>query len=59
MGNLTPLPILSEIKVGKMACFGFCAASFFIWGEGGLLVHFILSKIVGLLRLREFKLFVL
>ena len=41
MGNLTPLPILSEIKVGKMACFGFCAASFFIWGDGGLLFHFI------------------
>lgn len=38
-----PLP---KIKDGKMACFGFCTASSLIWGDGGLLFHFILSKIV-------------
>ena len=35
---------------GKMARVGFCAASSLIWGRGeggGLLFHFILSKIVG------------
>ena len=35
-----------QIKDGKMARFGFCAASSLIWGDGGLLFHFILSKIV-------------
>ena len=37
-------------KDGKMARFGFCAASSLIWGGGGgggLLFHFILSEIVG------------
>ena len=29
-----------------MACSDFCAASSLIWGNGGLLFHFILSKIV-------------
>ena len=38
-----PLP---KIKDGKMACVGFCTASSLIWGDGGLLFHFILSKIV-------------
>ena len=31
---------------GKMARFGFCTASSLIWGDEGLLFHFILSKIV-------------
>ena len=31
----------------KMARFGFCVASSLIWGDGGLLFHIILSKIVG------------
>ena len=31
---------------GKMARFDFCAASSLIWGDEGLLFHFILSKIV-------------
>ena len=30
----------------EMARFSFCAASSLIWGDGGLLFHFILSKIV-------------
>ena len=30
-----------------MARFGFCAASSLIWGDGGLLFHFILSEIVA------------
>ena len=39
-----------QIKGEKMARFGFCAASSLIserGGSGGLLFHFILSKIVG------------
>ena len=36
-----------EIKDGKMVYFGFCAASLLIWGDGDLLFHFVLSKIVG------------
>ena len=47
MGNLYPLPP-PQIKDGKMARFGFCAASSLIWGEGGLLFHFIRSNIVVL-----------
>ena len=42
-----PPPPPPQIKNGKMARFGFCAASSLIWGNGGLLFHFILSKIVG------------
>ena len=40
---------LGQIKDGKLARFGFCAASSWIWGagDGGLLCHFILSKIVA------------
>ena len=34
-----------------MARFGFCAASSLLWGDGGLLFHFILSKIVDKLGL--------
>ena len=46
MGNL--YPSLLQIKDGKMARFGFCAALSLIWGMGfGLLFHFILSKIVA------------
>ena len=45
-------PPLPQIKDGKMARFGFCATSSLIWGEGGggdggLLFHFISSKIVA------------
>ena len=42
-----------DIKDGKMARFGFCAASSLNWGggggggDGGLLFHFILSEIVA------------
>ena len=49
----TPTPPLfphTQIKDGNMARVGFCAASSLIWGRGeggGLLFHFILSKIVG------------
>ena len=35
------------IKDGKLARFGFCPASSLIWGDGGLLFHFILFKIAG------------
>ena len=47
MGNLYSPRFPPEIKDGKMARFGFCAASSLICGDGGLLFHFILSKIVG------------
>ena len=52
MENLYPLPPLPPpIKDGKLARFGFCAASSLICGggggDGGLLLHFILSKIAG------------
>ena len=47
----TPPPNSSKIKNVKMARFGFCAASSLIFfgggGDGDLLFHFILSKIVG------------
>ena len=36
----------SQIKDGKVACFGFYSASSFLWGDLGLLFHFIVSKIV-------------
>ena len=49
-----PLPPLPSppIKDGKLARFGFCAASSLICrvaggGDGGLLFHFIRSKIAG------------
>ena len=51
-----PQPPLPKIKDGKMAGFGFRAASSLIcgggwWGgDGGLLFYFIMSKIVGLPR---------
>ena len=35
-----------ESRNRKMVRFGFRAASSLIWGDGGLLVHFTLSKIV-------------
>ena len=35
MENLDPLPPPPQIKDGKMARFGFCAASSLIWGGGG------------------------
>ena len=38
MENLDPPPLPPQIKDG--------AASSLIWGDGGLLFHFILSKIV-------------
>ena len=44
MGNLdSPFP---QIKDGKMARFGPSRAFILDWGDGGLLFHFILSKIV-------------
>ena len=36
-----------DIKDGKMARFGFCAALSLNWGNGGLLFYFILSEIVA------------
>ena len=46
---ISPLPP-PQIRDRKLARFGFCAASSLIWGGwgvgGGLLIHFILSKIV-------------
>ena len=45
MENLYP-PSVPTPPEGKMARFGFCAASSLIWGDEGLLFHFILSKIV-------------
>ena len=45
MENLDLLPS-PQIKDGKMARFGFCATSSLIWADGGLLFHFISSKIV-------------
>ena len=36
----------SQIKDGKVACFGFYSGSSFLWGDLGLLFHFIVSKIV-------------
>ena len=48
--NTPPFPH-TQIKDGKMARVGFCAASSLIRGRGeeggGLLFYFILSKIVG------------
>ena len=43
--TLPPPP--SKIEDEKMGRFGFCAASSLIWGDGSLLFHFILSKIVA------------
>ena len=42
-----PPPKKKNIKDGKMTRFPFGWASSLIWGDGGLLLHFILSKIVG------------
>ena len=52
MENLYPPPSPPPpIKDGKLARFGFCAASSLICGggggDGGLLFHFIRSKIAG------------
>jgi len=40
----TPPP--PEIKDGKILRFGYFMPSALIWGDGGLLFHFILSKLV-------------
>ena len=40
----SPPPLNQGLKIVR---FGFCAASTLIWGDGGLLFHFILSKIVA------------
>ena len=46
MGDLSPPPSSPLNQEWKMAWFGFCAALSLTWeGDGGLLVHFILSKI--------------
>ena len=47
MENLDPLPP-PKSRMGKWCVFALCAASFLIWGDGGLLFHFILSKIVAI-----------
>ena len=41
----TRLPLTPKSKIGRWCVFALCAASSLIWG-GGLLFHFILSKIV-------------
>ena len=54
MGNLYPTPLpLSQIKDEKIARFGFCAVSSLIQGDGDLLIHFILSKIVATALIRN------
>ena len=45
--KFVPSPPPSKIEDEKMGRFGFCAASSLIWGDGSLLFHFILSKIVA------------
>ena len=45
--KFVPSPLPSKIEDEKMGRFGFCAASSLIWWGGGLLFHFILSKIVA------------
>ena len=47
MGNLYPLPPPPKIKDEKKGRFGFRAAITLIWGDAGLLFHFILSKIAA------------
>ena len=42
----TRLPLTPKSKIGRWCVFALCAASSLIWGDGGLLFHFILSKIV-------------
>lgn len=44
---IPPAPLPPKSRVGKMARFGFYADSSLIWGDGGLVFDFILSKIVG------------
>ena len=47
MENLYPRPSPPKpTKDGKMAGFGFARLHPWIWGDGGLLFHFILFKIV-------------
>ena len=45
--KFVPSPLPSKIEDEKMGRFGFCAASSLICGDGSLLFHFILSKIVA------------
>ena len=47
MENLDPHPLPPKSRMGKWRVFALRAASSLIWGDGGLLFHFILSKIVG------------
>ena len=53
MENLDPLPPSlpppppPKSRVGKWRVFAVRAASSLIWGDGGLVFHFILSKIAG------------
>ena len=49
-----PPPPQKKINDGKMTRFPFRWASFLIWGDGGLLFHFILSKIVGLEAVKRY-----
>ena len=46
MGIYTPPPPEIKDEDGKILRFGFCIPSALIWGDGGLLFHFILSKLV-------------
>ena len=52
MENLDPPvpPPPPKSRMGKWRVFGLRAASSLIWAEGGLLFHFMLSKIVADLR---------
>ena len=46
-GKPVPPPPLLKSRMGKWRVFALRAALSLIWGDGGLLFHFILSKIVG------------
>ena len=46
MENLDPSPSPPKSMMGKWRVFALRAASSLIWGDGGLLFYFILSKIV-------------
>ena len=54
MENLEPPPPPPKSRMGKWGIFALCAASSLIWGVGGLLFHFILSKIVAKVVLSPF-----
>ena len=47
MENLDPPPLPPKSRMGKWRVFALLAPSSLIWGDGDLLFHFILSKIVA------------